>query len=54
MNPDEIYFTESFYSTRHRLSFIASFVKMNNEAKNVMTKNFLRQKEKEIEAKKND
>lgn len=54
MTPDEIYFTESFYSTRHRLSFIASFVKINNEAKNVMAKKFLRQKEKEIEKRKDD
>lgn len=54
MTSEEIYFAESFYSTRHRLSFIASFVKINNEAKNVMAKNFLRQKEKEIEMRKDD
>lgn len=54
MTLDENYATESFYSTRHKLSFVASFVKINNEVKNVMAKQLLRQKEREFELKKDD
>lgn len=52
MSSFEKYTQESYYSTRHKLSFLASFVKINDEAKNVMAKNLLRLKEKEFETKK--
>jgi hypothetical protein len=51
MTADEKYNSENYIRTRSKLSFLASFVKINSEAKNIIARTVLRQKERKMEFK---